>query len=213
MAAKDDFCVDNSDDFDYDDDRNLCEPPKFKRKRPSSSSFYQDSSSSAPTITELPVVSSAGSQTGLPVKAKKSESWGEKKPFEWRNSGHSSDSSSETDPKVGNFIQRIVDAHDLGQHGGKLLLELSSSVFAPTMVVGCICMGTEVIFTYLETKEAHLNKITYDGRCDEPSEGTLRADSISEGPPGVTSCPFIPATDSYEGGASVGASVVFPDIS
>lgn len=45
----------------------------------------------------------------------------------------------------------------------------------------------------------------------EPSEGTLRADSISEGPPGVTSCPFIPATDSYEGGASVGASVVFPD--
>lgn len=47
MAAKDDFCVDNSDDFDYDDDRNLCQPPKFKRKRPSSSSsFHQDSSSS-----------------------------------------------------------------------------------------------------------------------------------------------------------------------
>lgn len=45
MAAKDDFCVDNSDDFDYDDDRNLCQPPKFKRKRPSSS-FHQDSSSS-----------------------------------------------------------------------------------------------------------------------------------------------------------------------
>lgn len=80
----------------------------------------------------------------IDLQAKKSESWGEKKPFEWRNSGHSSDSSSETDPKVGNFIQRIVDAHDLGQHGGKLLLELSSSVFAPTMVVGCICMGTEV---------------------------------------------------------------------
>lgn len=46
MAAKDDFCVGNSDDFDYDDDnRNRCQPPKFKRKRPSSS-FHQDSSSS-----------------------------------------------------------------------------------------------------------------------------------------------------------------------
>lgn len=80
----------------------------------------------------------------LVLQVKKSESLRENKPFKSRNSGHSSDSSSETDPKSGNFIQRIVDTHDLGQHGGKLLLELSSSVFAPTMVVGCICMGTEV---------------------------------------------------------------------
>lgn len=79
---------------------------------------------------------------------KKAESQRVNKSFELRKTRGSSESSLESDTSYnsGNFIHRILDIHVLGQHGGELLSELRSSAFAPTMVVGCICMGTEVCY-------------------------------------------------------------------
>ncbi|XP_061190304.1 uncharacterized protein LOC133198191 [Saccostrea echinata] len=100
------------------------------------------------------------------TEVKKVEPFPENRSFEPRKTRASSESSSESDQTSGNYIHRILSINVLGQHGGELLSELRSSAFAPTMVVGCICMGTEIIFTYMEMMQTHLNKIVYDGKCD-----------------------------------------------
>ncbi|XP_048750469.1 uncharacterized protein LOC125662331 isoform X2 [Ostrea edulis] len=99
------------------------------------------------------------------TEGKKDESFRENKSFESRRTRRSSESSVESDDDSGNYIHSLLDIHVLGRHGGELLSELRTSAFAPTMVFGCICVETEIIFTYLEMKGDHLNKIVFEGNC------------------------------------------------
>ncbi|XP_061172019.1 uncharacterized protein LOC133181549 [Saccostrea echinata] len=103
------------------------------------------------------------------TEAKKDEPFPENRQFESRKTKTSGGNLSDSDQTFGNYIHRILSINVLGQHGGELLSELRSSAFAPTMVVGCICKGTEIIFTYMEMTQNHLNKIVYDGKCEGES--------------------------------------------
>ena len=75
---------------------------------------------------------------------KENEPFCENKASEQRKVSQSSESSSESDQNCGNFIHGILDINVLGRHGGELLSELRSSTLSPSIILGCICMGTEV---------------------------------------------------------------------
>ncbi|XP_062616354.1 uncharacterized protein LOC134278049 [Saccostrea cucullata] len=103
------------------------------------------------------------------TEVKKVEQLPENESPELRKANATGESSSDSDQISGKFILNILSSNVLGQHGGELLSELRSSAFAPAMVVGCICKGTEIIFTFMEMMQNHLNKIVYDGKCEGES--------------------------------------------
>lgn len=56
------------------------------------------------------------------------------------------------------FTYKNVSEEALGQHGVQLLMERDSSFFRPN-VVGILCTGTKVIFTYLDIDQEHYEKL------------------------------------------------------
>ncbi|KAK3105446.1 hypothetical protein FSP39_025401 [Pinctada imbricata] len=57
------------------------------------------------------------------------------------------------------FCYENLSTQILGQHGIKLLIEAQNSCFWPR-VAGVICVGTKVIFTYLDISKKHLERLT-----------------------------------------------------
>ncbi|KAK3092985.1 hypothetical protein FSP39_009663 [Pinctada imbricata] len=63
------------------------------------------------------------------------------------------------------FTFQNLSPEALGHHGIELVMERKDSYFFPG-VVGIICSGTKVIFTYLELTQAHYEKIQMKGEKD-----------------------------------------------
>lgn len=56
------------------------------------------------------------------------------------------------------FTYKNVSEEALGQHGVQLLMERDSSFFRPN-VVGILCIGTKIIFTYLDINQEHYEEL------------------------------------------------------
>ncbi|XP_069136070.1 uncharacterized protein [Argopecten irradians] len=56
------------------------------------------------------------------------------------------------------FTTSAQDSKVLGQHGGQLLAEIPNSIFTH-QVLGSICLKTKIIFTFLDIKEDHFDRI------------------------------------------------------
>ncbi|XP_061170160.1 uncharacterized protein LOC133179413 [Saccostrea echinata] len=61
----------------------------------------------------------------------------------------------------------------LGQHGIELLIERESSFFFPAGVVGLLCIGTKVIFTFLQISQGHYQMIRERGKVDKTNRATI----------------------------------------
>lgn len=70
------------------------------------------------------------------------------------------------------FTYKNVSQDVLGQHGIELLMERSSSFFRPN-VVGFLCIGTKVIFTYLDIDQDHYEMILEKGEAVDTNKATI----------------------------------------
>ncbi|XP_061180070.1 uncharacterized protein LOC133188597 [Saccostrea echinata] len=70
------------------------------------------------------------------------------------------------------FTFRNVGKKVLGQHGIELLMERKGSFFFP-YVVGILCIGTQVILTYLRIDEDHFHQIEEKGEVNKTSNATI----------------------------------------
>lgn len=60
----------------------------------------------------------------------------------------------------------------LGQHGIKLVMEANESYFFP-YVVGLLCIGTKIIFTYLYIERENYYRLRETGCIQEPKKATI----------------------------------------
>ncbi|KAK3084256.1 hypothetical protein FSP39_010715, partial [Pinctada imbricata] len=69
------------------------------------------------------------------------------------------------------FCSENISKNVLGQHGIELVMERSASFFYPG-IVGIICIGTKVIFTYLEITNTHFDQIN-QGTVDKTQKAVV----------------------------------------
>ncbi|XP_034325384.2 uncharacterized protein [Magallana gigas] len=70
------------------------------------------------------------------------------------------------------FTFKNVSKKVLGQHGIKLVMEASESYFFP-YVVGLLCIGTKIIFTYLYIEREDYYRIKEKGCIQKPRKATI----------------------------------------
>lgn len=75
--------------------------------------------------------------------------------------------------KVETFNFENLSKKVLGQHGIELLMERECSFFFPSGVVGLLCIGTKVIFTFLQISQAHYQLIRDKGKVDKTSKAMI----------------------------------------
>ncbi|XP_062610362.1 uncharacterized protein LOC134272136 [Saccostrea cucullata] len=75
--------------------------------------------------------------------------------------------------KSDTFTVEHISKAVLGQHGIELLMERESSFFFPAGVVGLLCIGTKVIFTFLQISQGHYQMIREKGTVDKTNKATI----------------------------------------
>lgn len=72
-----------------------------------------------------------------------------------------------------NFSSENLSPNVLAQHGIQLLMERECSFFFPAGIVGILCIGTKVIFTFLQISQSHYHLIRGKGKVDKTSKATI----------------------------------------
>lgn len=72
-----------------------------------------------------------------------------------------------------NFSSESLSPNVLAQHGIQLLMERECSFFFPAGIVGILCIGTKVIFTFLQISQSHYHLIRGKGKVDKTSKATI----------------------------------------
>ncbi|KAK3107384.1 hypothetical protein FSP39_013371 [Pinctada imbricata] len=73
------------------------------------------------------------------------------------------------------FTSENISKNVRGQHGITLVMERYASLFFPG-VVGVLCIGTKIIFTYLELSASHFDEIRIRGTVDERHKASIKTD-------------------------------------
>lgn len=75
--------------------------------------------------------------------------------------------------KAENFNSESLSPNVLARHGIQLLMQRECSFFFPAGVVGILCTGTKVIFTFLQISQFHYQLIRDKGKVGKTSRATI----------------------------------------